>query len=127
MAHFAKLDENNIVTTVIVVGNNDCLDTEGNESEAVGIAFCRSIFGADTMWVQTSYNSNFRKNYAGVGFTFDAERDAFIPPSPFGSWILNEQTCDWDPPVPMPDDNDFYYWDETDLGWKKTDPSVVEP
>lgn len=94
MAHFAELDENNIVKQVIVVHNNELLDN-GIESEDKGIAFCQSLFGGN--WKQTSYNGNFRKNYAGIGFTWDEEIDAFIPPKPEeGSWILNEETCQWE-------------------------------
>lgn len=93
MAHFAKLDESNIVTEVIVVHNNELLDN-GVESEAKGIAFCQSLFGGN--WKQTSYNGNIRKNYAGIGFSYDEQRDAFIPPKPEGDWILNEDTCLWE-------------------------------
>ncbi len=94
MAHFAQLDESNIVTQVIVVHNNELLDN-GVESEAKGVAFCQSLLGGN--WVQTSYNGNIRKNYAGVGFTYDQTRDAFIPPKPEeGNWVLNEDTCIWE-------------------------------
>jgi hypothetical protein len=93
MAHFAQLDENNVVLKVIVVHNNELLDN-GVESEAKGIAFCQSLFGGN--WIQTSYNGSRRKNYAGVGFTYDAQRDAFIPPRPEGvDWMLDEETCVW--------------------------------
>lgn len=115
MAHFAELDENNVVLRVIVVHNNDCLDESGNESEVVGIAFCQSLFGGN--WKQTSYNANFRKNYAGVGFTYDSVRDAFIRPQTFPSWTLDEN-CNWQPPLPMPDDGKMYYWDEPTVSWK---------
>jgi hypothetical protein len=94
MAHFAQLDESNIVTQVIVVHNNELLDN-GVESEAKGVAFCQSLLGGN--WIQTSYNGNIRKNYAGIGYTYDQTRDAFIPPKPEeGEWILNEDTCLWD-------------------------------
>jgi hypothetical protein len=94
MAHFAQLDESNIVTQVIVVHNNELLDN-GVESEAKGVAFCQSLLGGN--WVQTSYNGNTRKNYAGIGYSYDQTRDAFIPPKPEeGEWILNEDTCLWD-------------------------------
>jgi hypothetical protein len=92
MAHFAELDDNNTVTQVIVVHNNELLE-DGIESEAKGIAFCQSLFGGT--WVQTSYNGNMRKNYAGIGMTYDADRDAFILPKPYDSWILDEDTCRW--------------------------------
>lgn len=94
MAHFAQLDESNIVTQVIVVHNNELLDN-GVESEAKGVAFCQSLLGGN--WVQTSYNGNIRKNYAGIGYTYDQTRDAFIPPKPEeGNWVLNEDTCKWE-------------------------------
>ncbi len=93
MAHFAQLDESNNVLQVIVVNNNELLDN-GIESEAKGIEFCQSLFGGN--WVQTSYNNNFRKNYAGIGYYYDETRDAFIPPKPLGNWLLNEDTCRWE-------------------------------
>lgn len=96
MAHFAELDNTNTVTRVIVVDNNDILDADGNESEEVGKQFCQQ-FGAGP-WVQTSYNGNFRKNYAGIGSTYDPVRDAFIPKQPFPDWVLDEETCRWRPP-----------------------------
>lgn len=95
MAHFAELDNNNIVTRVIVVANEDITDTNGNESEELGKQFC-SQFG-DGTWVQTSYNGNFRKNYAGIGDTYDAVRDAFISKQPHPDWVLDEETCRWRP------------------------------
>ena len=93
MAHFAQLNDNNVVTQVIVVHNNELLDENGQESETKGIAFCQSLLGGN--WVQTSYNANFRKNYAGIGYTYDAVRDAFISPKPEGNWVLDETTCQW--------------------------------
>jgi len=114
MAHFAQLDENNVVTQVIVVANDELLDN-GVESETRGIAFCQSLFGGN--WKQTSYNGNIRKNYAGIGYTYDANRDAFIPLKFFQSWILNEDTCLWEAPTPMPTDGKFYRWDESTLSW----------
>jgi hypothetical protein len=94
MAHFAQLDESNIVTQVIVVHNNELLDN-GVESEAKGAAFCQSLLGGN--WIQTSYNGNIRKNYAGIGYIYDQTRDAFIPPKPEeGNWVLNEDTCLWE-------------------------------
>jgi hypothetical protein len=116
MAHFAQIDQNNMVTQVIVVNNAEC-QVNGIESEAVGIAFCKSLFGADTFWVQTSYNGNFRKNFAGIGHVYDANRDAFIPLKPFASWVLNEATCRWDAPLPMPQDGKNYAWDENAMAW----------
>jgi len=115
MAHFAQLDENNLVTQVIVVHNNETLDENGQESEAKGIAFCRGLFGGT--WKQTSYNGNFRKNYAGIGHKYDAQRDAFIPPQPYPSWVLVEETCRWTAPVTRPDDGKRYAWVEPTLSW----------
>ena len=115
MAHFAQLDENNIVLQVIVVNNNELME-DGNESEIKGIAFCQSLFPG-TNWMQTSYNANFRKNYAGIGYVYDAVRDAFIPPQPYPSWVLSEDTCRWDAPVPYPIDGGMYYWDENSQSW----------
>ena len=122
MSHFAKV-ENGTVTQVIVV-EQDVLDT--------------GLFGDPNLWVQTSYNTlggvhtlggtPLRKNYAGVGYTYDSERDAFIPPTPFTSWVLNEETCLWQAPVPMNDDGKMYSWDETTLSWieveERTTPTV---
>ena len=116
MAHFAQLDENNIVLQVIVVHNNELLDENGAESEDKGIAFCQTLFPGTT-WKQTSYNANMRKNYAGIGYTFDAGRDAFIPPQPYPSWVLDEATCNWGSPVPYPTDGKQYYWDEPTTSW----------
>jgi hypothetical protein len=116
MAHFAQLDENNVVTQVIVVHNNELM-LDGVESEDKGNLFCKSLFGQDTRWKQTSYNGTIRKNYAGIGFTFDAQRNAFIPPKPFASWVLNEDTCRWDAPVQMPTEGGPYQWDEATQSW----------
>ena len=120
MAHFAKLDENNKVITVNVVNNDDILDADGNESETVGVAFLTQLTN-HTNWKQTSYNANFRKHYAGIGYTYDESRDAFIPPKPFPSWVLNEETLDWIAPIPYPADYlDYYYeWIEATQSWKK--------
>lgn len=98
MAHFAELNADNKVLRVIVVGNPDCLDENGNESEQVGIEFCRSLFGQHTTWLQTSYNGNIRGKYAGIGDTYDAVFDAFIPPKPSPNSTFNTQTLDWDNP-----------------------------
>ena len=114
MAHFAQL-ENNIVKQVIVVSNQDILDENGQESEEKGIAFCSNLLGGT--WKQTSYNGNIRKNYAGIGYTYDEGRDAFIPPKPYNSWLLNESTCQWESPIPYPNDNKFYVWDEETTSW----------
>jgi hypothetical protein len=114
MAHFAQLDENNVVTQVIVVANQELLDN-GVESEAKGVAFCTNILGGN--WKQTSYNGNFRKNYAGVGYTYNESLDAFVPPQPYNSWILDETICQWKAPVDYPTDGKLYSWDEATQSW----------
>ncbi len=119
MAHFAELDANNIVLRVIVVNNSDILDQYGYESENVGIAFCRSVFGAETIWRQTSYNATFRKNYAGIGYRYDAALNAFIAPQPYPSWGLNTTTCQWEAPKPYPTDGKVYAWNEGLLRWER--------
>ena len=93
MAHFAKLDENNVVITVVVVNNSELL-VDGIESEAKGVEFLVSLFG-ESNWKQTSYNATIRKNAAGIGYTYDPDRDAFISPQPDGNYVLDEQTCQW--------------------------------
>ena len=115
MAHFAELDENNVVLRVIVVGNKDTADASGVEKEHIGAAFCEKLFGGT--WVQTSYNGNVRKRFAGIGMTFDADRDAFISPKPYNSWVLNEETCAWEAPVAMPEDENMYTWNEETTSW----------
>lgn len=115
MAHFARLDDAGNVVEVIVVNNAELVDENGAESESLGVSFCQSLFGGT--WVQTSYNGNTRKNYAGVGFTYDAARDAFIPAKPCPSWVLDESTCRWKAPVPYPNDGGRYVWDEASLSW----------
>jgi hypothetical protein len=114
MAHFAEINSNNTVLRVIVVHDNDCL-LDGVETESVGAEFCRNLFGGT--WVQTSYNGTIRKNYAGADYTYDVQRDAFIPPQPYTSWILDEKTCLWDAPTPMPTDEKMYQWDEATTSW----------
>lgn len=117
MAHFAQLDENNKVIQVIVVANAELLDETGQESETKGAKFCSDLFGG--RWVQTSYNSTFRKNFAGPGATYNQEIDAFVFPSPYPSWILNTTTADWEPPVPMPTDGKLYQWNESQQKWSE--------
>jgi len=114
MAHFAELGEDNIVLRVIVVSNDDCKDAEGNESETVGAEFCRNLLGGT--WKQTSYNGNMRKNYAGIGYTYRQDIDAFVPPKPFASWLLNAN-AQWEAPVAMPTDGKMYAWDEATTSW----------
>ena len=115
MAHFAEIDANNIVLRVVVVDNKDTADAQGNEKEHIGAAFLERLLGGT--WVQTSYNGKIRKNYAGIGYAFDATRDAFIPPKPFASWVLVEETCQWQAPVPYPTDGKRYSWDEATTSW----------
>ena len=124
MAHFAEINEQNIVTKVIVVHNNELLDNE-QESETKGIDFCEGLFGHRN-WVQTSYNGNIRYNFAGVGYTWDSENDAFYAPKPFASWSLNENYI-WEAPVPYPDDaspEKIYEWDEDNLTWKVVELTI---
>jgi len=115
MAHFAEIDDNNVVLRVIVVANKDTADANGNEVESIGVAFCQRLLGGN--WKQTSYNGNFRKNYAGIGYTYDAGIDAFVPPKPYPSWVLNSNTAQWEAPVPMPQDGKMYSWDEATQSW----------
>ena len=117
MAHFAKI-ENGVVTQVIVVDNKDCADAAGVEKEYIGAAFCERLFGGE--WKQTSYNGRIRKHYAGVGYTYNADIDAFVPPQPFPSWTLDAD-ANWQPPVAMPTDGTMekpYVWDEATTSWK---------
>ena len=115
MAHFAELDENNVVLQVIVVHNNELMDTDGTENEAKGVQFCNSLFGHNN-WIQTSYNANMRKQFAGIGYTYDDVNDVFVAPQPFPSWSLDENH-DWQPPTPMPEDDKQYIWNEETQSW----------
>ena len=124
MAHFCKLGVGNIVLEVHVVNNEVITDSDGNEQEQLGVDFLNNLYGTRDVWKQTSYNGNIRKNYAGIGFKYDQTRDAFIPPKPYNSWILNETTCLWDSPIPMPtltqeqiDNYNYYNWNETNQTW----------
>ena len=114
MAHFAQL-ENNIVTKVIVVANQDTADEHGVEKEDIGIAFCSNLLGGT--WKQTSYNGNIRKNYAGIGYTYDEGRDAFIAPKPYASWVLDEAKAQWKAPVDYPTDEGRFTWNEATTSW----------
>jgi len=116
MAHFAKLNNENIVEQVLVVNNVVLLKADGTESELKGKQFLNATFGNDK-WVQTSYNGTTRKNYAGIGFTYDSERDAFISPKPYNSFLLNEETCRWEAPIEYPTDDKMYSWSEEELNW----------
>lgn len=109
MAHFAEIDENGVVLRVLVVP--DAQEHRGQE-------FLADDLGLGGTWVQTSYNARIRKNYAGIGMTYDAERDAFIAPQPYASWILNEETCHWEAPVPYPTDGVMYSWNEETTDWE---------
>ena len=140
MAHFAKIDENNVVTQVIVVANEDTTDTNGVEVEEIGVAFCKKLLGAETNWKQTSYNNNFRVRYAGVGYSFSEELNAFIAPKPFESWVLVEETADWVSPLGAAPtlteeqitSRSFYRWNEeayqadNTTGWVLETPPAPE-
>jgi hypothetical protein len=115
MAHFARINENNIVEEVIVVSNDDCAGGSFPESETIGQSFIGSI-GISGNWKQTSYNGNFRKRYAGKGDTYNSELDAFISPKPYPSWTLNSETADWDAPLPKPETGN-YFWNEDAQQW----------
>ena len=143
MAHFAQLDENNVVTQVIVVGNSDTADVNGVESENIGVAFCQSLLGAETNWKQTSYNGNMRGNYAGIGMTFMSgvatlgvgSTDVFVPQQPHASWTISTTEASWEAPLTEPTLTDeqraagsYYAWDESayqadnSTGWTLTTP-----
>jgi hypothetical protein len=126
MASFAKI-ENNIVTIVVSVVNETLKDSNGIEQEQLGIDFLNQLYNTNANWKQTSYNTHggihnnggtpFRKNHAGIGYTYDEQRDAFIPIKPYNSWILNEQTCTWNAPVAYPNDGQLYNWNEETQSW----------
>ena len=143
MAHFAQLDDNNVVTQVIVVGNSDTADVNGVESENIGVAFCQSLLGAETNWKQTSYNGNMRGNYAGIGMTFMSgvatlgvgSTDVFVPQQPHASWTISTTEARWEAPLTVPTLTDeqraagsSYTWDESayqadnSTGWTLTTP-----
>ena len=111
MAHFAKLGVGNIIERVEVVSNDIATD------EQTGVDFLNNLYGTRDTWKQTSYNGNIRKNFAGIGFSYDQTRDAFIPPKPFDSWTLDEDTCLWEEPVAYPDDGQNYEWNESTKQW----------
>ena len=121
MAHFAQLDENNVVTNVIVVSNDDTSDNNGVESEGIGVAFCQQLLGADTNWKQTSYNGNMRVRYAGIGYSYNESLNAFVPPQPYASWTLDNGTADWVSPLgaapalttEQEAARSYYTWDES--------------
>mgnify|MGYP003118490142 CR=1 FL=1 len=143
MAHFAQLDSNNVVTQVIVVSNDDTSDSNGVETESIGIAFCQKLLGAETNWKQTSYNSNMRGNYAGIGYTYMSNvatlgvgaTDVFMPQQPYASWTISTTEARWEAPITEPTLTEeqrtagsFYTWDESAYqadntqGWTLTTP-----
>ena len=115
MAHFAEINSNNEVLQVISVSNDVLLDSNGTEVEQQGIDFCAELLGGT--WVQASYNAGFRENFASKGYTFDSVLDAFIPPKPHNSWVLDEETCNWAAPTTYPSDGEHYFWDEGTQSW----------
>jgi hypothetical protein len=126
MANFVEIDENNIVMRVVAINNSDIIE-DGVESEQKGIAFCKTLWPNSNRWVQTSFSQQFRKNLAGTGYTYDEGRDAFIPPKLYPSWVLNEDTCRWEAPVPSKyngTDGKFYAWDEDIADWVEI-PNIV--
>lgn len=114
MAHYAEINENNIVINVIVIP--DSVDTDEKEAEN----YCKRITGSNNNWLKTSYNNNIRKNYAGVGYFYDKDLDAFIAPKPFNSWILDEN-CKWIAPIQYPNDGFYYFWSENTTSWEKNE------
>ena len=143
MAHFAQLDSNNVVTQVIVVSNDDTSDSNGVETESIGVAFCQKLLGADTNWKQTSYNGNMRGNYAGIGYTYMSNvatlgvgsTDIFINQKPYASWTISTSVAQWEAPITQPTLTDeqvaarsYYSWDEdayqadNSTGWVLTTP-----
>ena len=121
MAHFVRI-ENGVVVQGIVVSNQDTADEHGVEKEDIGIAFCSNLLGGT--WKQTSYNARIRKNYAGIGYTYDETLDAFVPPKPFASWVLDTDKAQWKAPVDMPTDDKRYTWNEDTLAWVES-PDLV--
>jgi hypothetical protein len=116
MAHFAKIGLNSKVIAIHSVSNEVLKDSNNIEREELGIEFLTNMYGW-SLWKQTSYNQTFRKNFAGIGSTYDEDRDAFIPKKPYNSWTLNEQTCNWESPISMPTDGQRYQWNETTQNW----------
>ena len=128
MASFAKINSENIVTTVVSVVNEVIKDSNGVEQEVTGVQFLKNLYNEpNAIWKQTSYNTHgnihssggtpFRKNHAGIGYTYDSQRDAFIPPKPYNSWVLNEETCNWNAPIAYPNDGQRYSWNEENQNW----------
>ena len=121
MAHFAELDNDDKVIRVIVVDNDKLFDSNNHENEEIGIAYCKSLYGESTKWVQTSFNKTFRKNFAQTNDLFDEENDAFIAPQPYPSWILNNATFVWEAPVSKPNFDKYYKWNEENLSWDEVE------
>ena len=117
MAYFAKLGTGNIVEQVISINNAVITDSNGFEQEQLGVDFINKLYNTRDVWKKTSYNNNIRKNFAGIGYQYDQQRDAFIAPKPYNSWILNESTCRWESPIPYPQDNNRYNWNEQNQSW----------
>ena len=122
MAHFAQI-QNNIVQQVIVINDTEALDPAPSNSEPMGQQFIANVLKLEGTWIQTSYNASFRKHFAGIGYTYDETLDAFIPPKPYPSWLLDTDTCTWYPPVPYPNDGNKYQWDEATQQWVISDPT----
>ena len=118
MAHYAQIDENNIVTQVIVIDNKDTADANGVEKEYIGAAYCERLFGGT--WKQTSYNATIRKNYAGIGYKYQSDIDAFVAPKPYASWTL-DANAQWQAPTARPTDEKMYSWDEATTAWVLND------
>ena len=124
MAYFAKLGTGNIVENVISINNSVITDANGVEQEQLGVDFINKLYNTRDVWKKTSYNNNIRKNYAGIGYTYDQTRDAFISPKPYNSWILNEDTCRWEAPVAYPQDDNKYKWNEQTLSWDLVEDNI---
>lgn len=127
MAHFAQLDENSNVIQIVVVNNSVINDLPFPESESIGVEFLKNIHGEDTRWVQTSYNNNFRSIYARIDGFYDPVVDAFVPASPFPSWVRTENGLSWEAPVPLPDEINGYKWDESIINWVLVVNNTNEP
>ena len=124
MAYFAKLGTGNIIEQVISINNSVITDSNGVEQEQLGVDFINKLYNTRDVWKQTSYNNNIRKNYAGIGYQYDQTRDAFIAPKPYNSWILNESTCRWESPIPYPQDNNRYNWNEQTKSWDLREDNI---
>ena len=124
MAYFAKLGTGNIVEQVISINNSVITDANGVEQEQLGVDFINKLYNTRDVWKKTSYNNNIRKNYAGIGYHYDQVRDAFIPPKPFNSWVLNEDTCRWKSPIPYPQDGNNYNWNEQTKSWDLREDNI---